>query len=102
MGAAGGCRIVVGSLAEAVPAPPPETPTWFVTSAGASAPTLTVTMIAEYEAPGFSASLRVQELPEQLQPVPAIETGVRPEGIVSVTVTVPLVARVPVLRTTTE
>jgi hypothetical protein len=39
-------------------------------------------------------SLRVQLLVLTLQvhPVPAIETSVRPEGRVSVTVTVPLVA----------
>jgi hypothetical protein len=36
-----------------------------------------------------------------VQPVPAIETRVKPDGTVSVTVTVPVVAAVPVFDTVT-
>ncbi len=50
-----------------------------------------------------SASLRVQVVPPdvQVQPVPAMDTSVSPEGTVSVTVTVvPLVGPVPFLLST--
>jgi hypothetical protein len=45
----------------------------------------------------------VQVLEEQLHPVPAIDTSVRPEGTVSVTVTVPVLGPAPAaLLTDTE
>src|ERR1035441_8728378 len=48
-------------------------------------------------------SLRVQVAPPQVHPVPAIDTNARPEGTVSLTVTVPLVGPAPAaLLTTTE
>ncbi len=50
--------------------------------------------------PAARTSLRVQVLVEQFQPVPAIETRVRPAGIFSVTVTVPLVGPPPLLTFT--
>lgn len=41
--------------------------------------------------PPDNASLRVQLFAVQVHPVPAMDTSVNPEGIVSVTVTAPLV-----------
>ena len=83
--------ICVTSLAVADEEFPPDTPTWLVTLAGALVATLTVTVIAGKLAPAANAVLRVQVLVEQLQPVPVMDTKVRPVGTVSVTVTVPLV-----------
>src|SRR5689334_3378766 len=96
--------MVVGSLAVALTEPPPEAVTWLVrVGRGASGATSTVTVMSGYEAPGASASLRVQVLPGvgQVQPVPDIATFVSPTGALSMTVTVPLVGAFPVFETVT-
>src|SRR5258706_5910454 len=81
--------------------PPPATVAVLVTLAGAFDATLTVSVIKGYEAPAASTSLRVHAPAGWLhvQPVPPIAVAVRPEGSVSLTVTVPLVGPPPLLRT---
>jgi len=51
--------------------------------------------MGEYPELAFKESLRVQVLVTQFHPTPAIDTSVKPEGAVSVTVTAPLVAAAP-------
>src|SRR5438876_339000 len=72
-----------------------------VTAGGALAATFTVSVIEGYEAPAASTSLRVHGPAGWLhvQPVPPIAVAVRPEGSVSLAVTVPLVGPLPLLRT---
>ena len=86
--------MVVGLEALAAGESPPDTVTVFVTLAGAVAETSTVTVMAAYALPTASASERLQMLAVQVHPVPAMETRVNPDGIVSVTVTVPFVGPV--------
>src|SRR4029077_19704900 len=94
--------MVVESLTLALGEPPPETLTWFTCGEVAAPPTLTVTVMTGYVPPLARASLRVQVGDTvQFQPVPAIETRLRPPGIVSVTVTAPPVAPDPVFPTVT-
>jgi hypothetical protein len=93
----------VGSVALAVAKPPPETLTWLVTCDGAFRATFTVTVIGGKLIPAASALLVVQvgsTVQFHVAP-PFIDTRVRPVGIVSVTVTVPLVGAVPVFDTVT-
>ena len=75
----------VTSEALAVAEPPPDTVARFVTTGGALAATLTVTVIGFVMLPEPMTSLRVQDGPAQVQPGPAMETSVRPAGRVSVT-----------------
>ncbi|HLH18215.1 MAG TPA: hypothetical protein VKX45_13420 [Bryobacteraceae bacterium] len=77
----------VGSLTLALNAPPPETAAEFVVLAGALI--AAVTVIGGYAAPVGSESLRVQEIPVQVQPEPERPVGIRPEPGASVTVTAP-------------
>ena len=90
---------VVTSVAIAEAELPPDTLTWFVRLEGAVEATLTVTVMAGKLAPAPSRSLRVHVFVEQVHPVPVMETSVRPVGMVSVTVTVPLLtpAELPLL-----
>src|SRR5205823_4668213 len=88
-------RMIAGSVAEAVAAPPPETVAVFIWGDVALAATFTVAVITGYTPPPPSASLRVQVEPVQLQPVPAMDDRVSPDDRASVTVTVPLVAAAP-------
>jgi hypothetical protein len=94
---------VVGSVAPGVlGAPPPDAVTEFVTSPGG--PTaLTVNAIGLPVATAAMAVVLVQVAicaePLHVQPVPLAALKVRPAGIVSVTVIVPLVAAVPLLLT---
>ena len=83
---------------------PPETTAVLVTEGGACAETFTVRVMAGYEALAASASLRVQvRVPsEQVHPVPDIPVAVRPDGRLSLTLTVPMVAAVPLLVTVIE
>src|SRR5579883_2264436 len=60
----------VGSLTLALNDPPPETVAEFVVLAGALIATFAVTVIGGYAAPVGSESLRVQEVPVQVQPEP--------------------------------
>ena len=60
-----------------------------VTVDPAEGSTLTVTVMIGQLFPEPSESLRVQEIPLQVQPLPAIDTRVRPAGTASVTVTAP-------------
>src|SRR5260370_1204854 len=83
--------IVVESVATAFPEPPPDTLTWLTCGELALEATFTFTVIAGKLAPAFRASLRVQLLAVQVQPVPAMDTSVSPAGGASVTVTAPLV-----------
>jgi hypothetical protein len=92
-----GLLTVVESLVEAADAvPPPDTAAWFTWGEVAVADTFTVTVIGGKLAPVASVSLRSQVFappaPGHVQPVPAMDTKVSPDGTVSVTVTVPLVA----------
>src|SRR5207249_546778 len=95
--------MLVESLAVAGGTPGIEAETWFTWGEDAVADTFTVTVMTGSLAPAASASLREQVLPGegQVQPVPAIETSVSPEGTVSVTVIVPLVGALPVFDTVT-
>src|SRR5262245_27843791 len=81
--------------------PPPATLTLFVTLDEALLPTLTVRVIAGYDAPPASASLRkqVRVATVHVHPVPLIAVAVRPAGSVSITVTRPLVGPPPALLT---
>src|SRR5436309_3144897 len=90
-------RTVVGSVPVAFGEPPPETATLFTTGDKALAATFTVTVIGGYDAAAPSASARVHVLLMQFQPVPAMDTRLRPSGTVSVTVTVPDVVPVSLL-----
>jgi hypothetical protein len=83
---------------------PPDTVTVFVTDGGAFPATVTVSVIAGYDAPPARASARVQTnvLIEQLHPVPVIAVAVRLEGRESARLTVPTVAPVPLLVTVME
>jgi hypothetical protein len=87
----------VGSAAlllAGVASPPPVTVAVLVTDAAAFAATLTVRLMAGYEAPGASASLRVQVTVAptvHVQPEPDAAVAVSPAGRVSETVTVPVV-----------
>src|SRR5579863_3147959 len=83
--------ITVESVALAPAAPPPDTVTALTCGVVAFVMTFTVTVIAGYDAPPARGSARVQVVPAHVQPVPAMETRVKPAGIDSVTVTVPLV-----------
>jgi hypothetical protein len=83
--------IIVESVATAFPEPPPDTLTWLICGELALEATFTVTVIGGKLAPPFKTSLREQRLAEHVHPAPAIETNVKLEGTVSVTVTVPLV-----------
>src|SRR4029077_18460240 len=93
--------MVVESLTLAVGEPPPETLAWFTCGEVAVPSTLTVTVIGcGYAVAPASASLREQVLLTQDHgAAPVIETKERPDGSVSVTVTVPLVAAPPTLET---
>jgi hypothetical protein len=85
--------MTVRSLALAPADPPPATVAWLVTRDGGFAATSTVVAIGGQLLPGANESLRVQYgRVEQSQPVPLIDTRVKPGGNCSVTVTVPLVA----------
>src|SRR5207244_4486926 len=80
--------------------PPPSTLALFVTEAGASEATSTVTVMSGYESPAASTSERVHfGSVVQSQPVPAIAVTVRPVGGSSVTVTWPAVGPSPVFLT---
>src|SRR6266496_5647080 len=88
--------ITVESVVFAVTDPPPDTSTEFTCGDVALPATLTVTVIDGKVAFPFSASLLVQfGSVVHVQPVPAIDTSVNPEGTASVTVTVPLVGPAP-------
>ena len=87
VGESGSGKSVVLAVAE----PPPETATELILGVVALDATLTATAMAGYAAPAASVSLRVQVVAAQVQPVPAMETSVRPAGTVSVTVTRPVV-----------
>jgi hypothetical protein len=91
---AGGVTVLIVVTSDAVTdegAPPPDTVTPAVSGEPALDATFTVTVKVQL-APGASASLRLQVVPEQLQPAPAIDTSVKPVGKVSAAVTMPLVA----------
>ena len=77
--------------------PPPKTATQFTCGEPASSDTSTVIGIAAEKARAASTSLRVQTLLSAAHVlfVPAIESSVNPDGIVSVTVTVPFVGPAP-------
>src|SRR5262245_56322622 len=77
--------------------PPPVTRPWLITGDVAPGSTFTVTVIGGKEAPGASVVVRVQLVGPQVQPVPAIETGMRPGGGISLTATVPVVVPAPML-----
>ena len=101
----GAGRIVVGSLAvgEFV-APPPLALALLVSDPAALAATSTVRVMALVPPLAAMAVLLVQvtvgELaPEQIQSPPLAEAKVKPVGKVSVTVSSPLVASVPILLT---
>src|SRR5579872_4034602 len=84
---------LVNSDAPELPDPPPDSATWLLTCGGALSATLTVTTIGGYDAPGASGFAVAQAAVEsvQVQPVPPMDTRVRPAGTLSETVTVPLV-----------
>src|SRR2546425_561989 len=94
--------MVVGSvpvLFPAVVSPPPLTVTLLVTLATALLATVTVNVIAGYDAPFASTLVVVHVLVAtvQLQPVPLIAVAVIPAGSVSTTVTVPTTWPAPAL-----
>jgi hypothetical protein len=98
--------MLVGSLAVSfaiLTSLPPDTKAVLVTDTGAVCRTVTVIVIAGYEALDARASLRVQvtvcAATPQPQPVPVAIDGVNPAGSVSATVTVPLLAADPMLLT---
>jgi hypothetical protein len=62
---------------------------------------VTATVIAGKFVPAATELLYVHVAPEQYHPVPDIDVSVRAAGSVSVSVTVPLVATVPLLITVT-
>jgi hypothetical protein len=100
-----GVTTVVGSVAAGVfAAPPPDAFAVFVTLAGALAATCTVSVIALPEAAAAIAValVHVTTPPAALHvhPVPLAALKVKPVGSVSVTVSVPDVARFPELLTT--
>lgn len=70
--------------------PPPETLTTLLNCDGAFAATFTVMVMEDWE-PAFRVPAVEQIVLEQLHPVPDIDTSDSPVGIVSATVTVPLV-----------
>jgi hypothetical protein len=93
--------MIVVSLVLTLGVPPPETVTWFAWGEVAFAKTLTTMVMAGYDVPAASASLRVHVLLLHVQPVPLIDVIVSPPGAVSVTVTGPMLAPVPVFDTST-
>lgn len=101
----GGGRMVVGSCATLFPvfvSPPPETVAVLTTVDAAFKATSTVRVIGGYaagEAPSESARVQVRFARTQLHPVPLIAVAVSPLGRTSTTVTVPLLARFPMLAT---
>src|SRR6202158_2920093 len=97
--------MLVGSVARLfavlVP-PPPLTAAWLTTEFAALARTVTVTVIAGYEAPAAKAFARVHVTvwptgAGHVHPVPAAAVGVSPAGNVSVTVTGAVVVAPPML-----
>src|SRR6185369_5243381 len=88
-----GAAIVVGSLAVAVAAPPPDTLTLFVTVDAALADTLTVMVMGGYWLPAGRTSARRHVNVDRVQshPGPPIAVGARSVGKMSVTKTEPLV-----------
>src|SRR5262245_26338032 len=96
---------MVGSLAVllvALESPPPLTVAVLVTLPGALAATFTMSATGGYEAPGPSASARVQVVVApsvQVQPAPLAALGLMPAGMVSLTVMRPAVGPEPELRT---
>ena len=95
----GGLTIVT-SVALATGEPAAVAVTWLATCRGAFAATLTVTVMAGKLALVPSVSPRVQMLEVQFQAEPDMETSVRPEGMLSVTVIAPVVGA-PLLLTVT-
>src|SRR5260221_10830345 len=98
------CVTVVASRAvsfEVLVSPPPDTATVFVIEAAAELLTFTVRVSSEELTPALQAPTHLEcTLPlVQDHPVPAIAVAVSPEGNVSVTVTVPDVAPLPLLFT---
>src|SRR4029077_18410314 len=98
---------VVGSFAVSfatLTSLPPETLAVLVTDTGAACRTVTVIVMAGWEAFDASASIRIQvtvcAATPQPQPVPVAVDGVKPAGSVSETVTAPLVDTGPMLLTT--
>lgn len=98
----GGLVITVGSLVMLGADPPPVTCAWFTCGDVAAGRTFTVTVIGGKDAPGARVVVRVQWVGLHVQPVPAIETGVKPEGGSSFTLTVPAVVPAPTLFDTVK
>ena|SRR6185312_12347449 len=97
---AGVATVIVGVDVTGVEMPPPETFRGMLTGVPFEAVTFPVTVIGGKLWPAESASVRVH-VPDdtvQVQPVPAMAVMVKPVGG-SATVTVPLVAALPVLET---
>jgi hypothetical protein len=98
-------RIIVESVSLGVLlAPPPDTVAVLTNGVEAFAATLTVSVIGSNELPMAKESDRLQvSVPStQFQFAPLMAVAVRPDGKVSVTVTVPVVAAPPTLLTKIE
>src|SRR5260370_757511 len=93
--------MLVESLVFAVADPPPEALTFFFYGYAALRDLLSLPTRGASVLPAASASLRVQVEVLHIHPVPAIPVTVKPVGAVSVIVTVPVVAELPVLETVT-